>query len=131
MRIYGKIFGAVLGWMLMRHPAGAVLGAALGHVFDAGWLFPDKGASTVGAASGSRTAPGPPSSGPSPTTCAGSAASRCTRRSTRSDTSRARGALARTSGRGTDSRASSRRASTRRRRGPSSARAAGARSSGW
>lgn len=42
MRIYGKIFGAALGWMLMRHPAGAVLGAALGHVFDAGWLFPDK-----------------------------------------------------------------------------------------
>jgi DnaJ-domain-containing protein 1 len=42
MRIYGKIFGAVLGWMLLRHPAGAVIGAALGHVFDAGWLFPDK-----------------------------------------------------------------------------------------
>ncbi|MCK7593927.1 J domain-containing protein [Pseudomarimonas salicorniae] len=42
MRIYGKVFGAVLGWMLMRHPAGAVLGAVLGHVFDAGWLFPDK-----------------------------------------------------------------------------------------
>lgn len=49
MRVYGKIFGAVLGWMLMRHPAGAVLGAALGHVFDAGWLFPDKPASPSGA----------------------------------------------------------------------------------
>ncbi len=54
MRIYGKIFGAVLGWMLMRHPAGAVLGAALGHVFDAGWLFPDKPGSKSSGASGAR-----------------------------------------------------------------------------
>lgn len=51
MRIYGKIFGAVLGWMLMRHPAGAVLGAALGHVFDAGWLFADKSAAKPGSRS--------------------------------------------------------------------------------
>ena len=26
MRIYGKVFGAILGWVLLRHPAGAVLG---------------------------------------------------------------------------------------------------------
>jgi DnaJ-domain-containing protein 1 len=49
MRIYGKILGAALGWMLMRHPAGAVLGAVLGHVFDAGWLFPDKPGGQSGA----------------------------------------------------------------------------------
>ena len=40
MRWYGKLIGAILGWMLLRHPAGAVLGAALGHAFDAGWLSP-------------------------------------------------------------------------------------------
>jgi DnaJ-domain-containing protein 1 len=49
MRVYGKILGAALGWMLMRHPAGAVLGAALGHVFDAGWLFPDRPGAPQGA----------------------------------------------------------------------------------
>ena len=40
MRWYGKLIGAILGWMLLRHPAGAVLGAALGHAFDAGWFSP-------------------------------------------------------------------------------------------
>lgn len=51
MRMYGKIFGAALGWMLMRHPAGAVLGAVLGHVFDAGWLFPGRPGLEPGAKS--------------------------------------------------------------------------------
>src|SRR5690606_13603934 len=40
MRWYGKLIGAILGWMLMRHPAGAILGAALGHAIDAGWFSP-------------------------------------------------------------------------------------------
>jgi len=38
MNHYGKLLGGALGWVLMRHPIGAVLGIALGHVLDAGWL---------------------------------------------------------------------------------------------
>ena len=38
MRYYGKVFGAIAGWMLMRHPIGALIGAVIGHAFDAGWL---------------------------------------------------------------------------------------------
>lgn len=38
MRWAGKLIGALLGWMLLRHPAGAVLGALVGHAFDAGWF---------------------------------------------------------------------------------------------
>jgi DnaJ-domain-containing protein 1 len=38
MRYYGKIIGAVLGWMLLRHPIGAVIGGLIGHAFDAGWF---------------------------------------------------------------------------------------------
>lgn len=42
MRYYGKILGAIVGWVLLRHPLGAVLGALLGHGFDAGWFFAPK-----------------------------------------------------------------------------------------
>jgi DnaJ-domain-containing protein 1 len=38
VRYLGKLIGAVLGWVLLRHPLGALLGALLGHGFDAGWL---------------------------------------------------------------------------------------------
>lgn len=38
MRYYGKLIGAIVGYALLRHPLGALLGAALGHAFDAGWL---------------------------------------------------------------------------------------------
>ncbi len=38
MRIYGKIFGGIIGWLVLRHPIGLVIGVALGHVLDAGWL---------------------------------------------------------------------------------------------
>lgn len=37
-RWYGKFFGFIAGWLLMRHPAGAVLGLLIGHAFDADWF---------------------------------------------------------------------------------------------
>jgi DnaJ like chaperone protein len=36
MKITGKLIGAIVGWMLLRHPIGAVLGALLGHLWDVG-----------------------------------------------------------------------------------------------
>ena len=38
MRYYGKFFGALLGWLLLRHPIGLLVGGLLGHAFDAGWF---------------------------------------------------------------------------------------------
>lgn len=38
MRFTGRSLGFVFGWLLLRHPAGAVLGFLLGWAFDAGWL---------------------------------------------------------------------------------------------
>jgi len=38
MRWYGKLLGFIAGWLLTRHPAGAVLGLAIGHAFDADWF---------------------------------------------------------------------------------------------
>lgn len=37
-RFLGKLVGAVLGWLLLRHPFGVVLGVLLGHGVDAGWF---------------------------------------------------------------------------------------------
>lgn len=39
MRWYGKVLGFIAGWLLLRHPAGGLIGLAIGHAFDAGWLF--------------------------------------------------------------------------------------------
>ena len=39
-RWYGKLLGFIAGWLLLRHPAGGVIGALIGHAFDAGWLAP-------------------------------------------------------------------------------------------
>lgn len=36
MRIAGKLIGAVLGWVLLRHPFGVILGAFVGHLWDIG-----------------------------------------------------------------------------------------------
>ena len=41
-RFYGKILGGLLGFALMRHPIGILLGAVLGHALDSGWLLPRK-----------------------------------------------------------------------------------------
>ncbi len=38
MRYVGKVIGAGLGFALTRHPLGAVIGALIGHAFDAGWV---------------------------------------------------------------------------------------------
>ena len=37
-RWYGKFFGLVAGWLLLRHPAGGVIGLLVGHAFDADWF---------------------------------------------------------------------------------------------
>ena len=34
----GKWLGLVLGWLLLRHPAGGLLGLLIGHAFDADWF---------------------------------------------------------------------------------------------
>lgn len=33
-RKYGKVLGLIAGWLLLRHPVGALLGLLLGHAFD-------------------------------------------------------------------------------------------------
>ena len=38
MRWYGKLLGFVAGWLLLRHPAGALIGLLIGHAFDADWF---------------------------------------------------------------------------------------------
>ncbi len=37
-RWYGKLFGFIAGWLLLRHPFGGLLGLLLGHAFDADWF---------------------------------------------------------------------------------------------
>ncbi|HRP72646.1 MAG TPA: DnaJ domain-containing protein [Luteimonas sp.] len=37
-RWYGKLLGFIAGWLLMRHPAGGLIGLLIGHAFDAGWI---------------------------------------------------------------------------------------------
>ncbi|MEZ0470882.1 J domain-containing protein [Luteimonas salinilitoris] len=43
-RWYGKLLGFIAGWLLMRHPAGGLIGLLIGHAFDADWLFPRRAA---------------------------------------------------------------------------------------
>lgn len=37
-RWYGKLFGFIAGWLLLRHPLGGLLGLLLGHAFDEDWF---------------------------------------------------------------------------------------------
>lgn len=37
-RWYGKVFGLIAGWLLLRHPIGGLIGLLLGHAFDADWF---------------------------------------------------------------------------------------------
>ena len=37
-RWYGKFFGLIAGWLLLRHPAGGLLGLLIGHAFDSDWF---------------------------------------------------------------------------------------------
>ena len=39
-RWYGKFFGLIAGWLLLRHPAGGLIGLLIGHAFDADWFKP-------------------------------------------------------------------------------------------
>ena len=38
MSFVGKVFGALVGWLLLRHPIGIVIGALFGHLWDIGAL---------------------------------------------------------------------------------------------
>ncbi len=38
MRWYGKLLGFVAGWLLMRHPAGGLIGLLIGHALDIDWF---------------------------------------------------------------------------------------------
>lgn len=38
MRWYGKLLGFIAGWLLMRHPAGGLIGLLIGHALDTDWL---------------------------------------------------------------------------------------------
>ena len=37
-RWYGKLLGFIAGWLLLRHPVGAVVGLLIGHAFDSDWF---------------------------------------------------------------------------------------------
>lgn len=42
-RWYGKVLGFVAGWLLMRHPAGGLIGLLIGHAFDSDWFRTTRG----------------------------------------------------------------------------------------
>jgi preprotein translocase subunit Sec63 len=42
MRWYGKLLGFIAGWLLLKHPGGALIGLLLGHAFDADWFRPKR-----------------------------------------------------------------------------------------
>lgn len=37
-RWYGQFLGFIAGWLLLRHPAGGLIGLLVGHAFDADWF---------------------------------------------------------------------------------------------
>jgi preprotein translocase subunit Sec63 len=41
-RWYGKLLGFIAGWLLLRHPGGALIGLLIGHAFDADWFRIDR-----------------------------------------------------------------------------------------
>lgn len=41
-RWYGKLFGFIAGWLLLRHPGGGLIGLLIGHAFDSDWFGVDR-----------------------------------------------------------------------------------------
>ena len=41
-RWYGTLLGFIAGWLLLRHPGGALIGLLIGHAFDADWFRIDR-----------------------------------------------------------------------------------------
>ena len=48
-RWYGKLLGFIAGWLLLRHPAGGLIGLLIGHAFDAGWIGGGRGSASYRA----------------------------------------------------------------------------------
>jgi len=49
MYVTARVLGMLIGWALVRHPAGGVIGFLLGWAIDAGWFHSSQGRPTPSA----------------------------------------------------------------------------------